>query len=191
MSELPLTPSQTVGPFFAPGLLRPDAVRQVLAGPDTPGEPIRLEGQVLDGAGEIVPDALIEIWQADAAGHYNHPVDRPATDQFFLGYGRAGIEKNGFFWFETIKPGAVAFDATRQQAPHINLTIFARGLLNHLATRLYFEDEMTNATDPVLQSVPPPRRDTLIARRRVEDGQTIYRLDIRLQGEGETVFFNL
>ncbi len=193
MNTLLLTSSQTVGPFFAPTLLREDARRNVLIQPETTGERIRIEGHVLDGDGVPVPDAMVEIWQANAHGRYNHPADRgsAALDPSFLGFGRSGTAEDGSYWFETIKPGPVPFNGERMQAPHICVTVFARGLLNHLVTRLYFEDEPSNASDPVLQSVPADRRATLLARRQQEGNMTVYRFDIILQGPGETAFFNL
>jgi protocatechuate 3,4-dioxygenase, alpha subunit len=188
-----LTSSQTVGPFFAPALLRKDAVRHVLVQPETVGERVRIEGHVLDGDRLPVPDALVEIWQANAYGRYNHPGDQgPAPlDPSFLGFGRSGTENEGLYWFETIKPGPVAFDGERLQAPHICVTVFSRGLLNHLVTRLYFADEPANASDPVLLCVPEERRATLLANRQQEGTMAVYRFDIILQGEGETVFFNV
>lgn len=193
MSNFGLTGSSTVGPFFAPCLLRPDAVRQVLAGPETAGEAIRIEGKVLDGDGQPVTDAMIEIWQANGQGRYNHPLDlgEGPLDATFTGFGRTGTDKDGHYWFETIKPGPVPFKGAQKQAPHLNLTIFSRGLLNHLPTRVYFEDEPANETDPVLQCVPTDRRSTLIARRAQSGGKTVYRFDIVMQGEGETAFFNI
>jgi len=188
-----LTSSQTVGPFFAPALLREDARRNVLTRPDTVGERIRIEGRVLDGDGVPVPDALIEIWQANAQGRYNHAADQGAAqlDSSFLGFGRSGTAEDGSYWFETVKPGSVLFDGERMQAPHICVTVFSRGLLNHLVTRLYFEDEPGNALDPVLQCVPNDRRATLLARREARDTVVVYRFDIVLQGADETAFFNL
>ena len=188
-----LTSSQTVGPFFAPALLREDARRNVLTRPDTVGERIRIEGRVLDGDGAPVPDALIEIWQANAQGRYNHAADQGAAqlDSSFLGFGRSGTAEDGSYWFETVKPGLVPFDGERMQAPHICATVFSRGLLNHLVTRLYFEDEPGNALDPVLQCVPNDRRATLLARREASDTVVVYRFDIVLQGADETAFFNL
>ena len=193
MTILPLTSSQTVGPFFAPALLREDAIRNVLTQPETAGERIRIEGRVLDGDGEPVPDAMVEIWQANAYGRYNHSADQgPAQlDATFLGFGRSGTAENGSYWFETIKPGRVPFYHEQFQAPHICVTVFARGLLNHLVTRLYFEDEQTNAEDPILQCVPDERRSTLLARRETLEGIIVYRFDIVMQGAGETAFFNL
>jgi protocatechuate 3,4-dioxygenase alpha subunit len=188
-----LTSSQTVGPFFAPTLLREDAVRNVLIQPETVGERVRIEGHVLDGDRLPVPDALVEIWQANARGRYHHLADQgPAPpDPSFVGFGRSGTENEGLYWFETIKPGPVRFDQERWQAPHICVTVFARGLLNHLVTRLYFADEPTSATDPVLLSVPEHRRATLLAQRHEEGTSVVYRFDIVLQGEGETAFFNV
>ena len=208
MSTFLLTGSQTVGPFFSPALLREDARRNVLTKPETAGERIRIEGRVLDGDGVPVPDAMVEIWQANAHGRYNHPADSgPAPlDPSFLGFGRSGTEDDGRYWFETVKPGAVPFSAPtrpasreengeRWQAPHICVTVFSRGLLNHVVTRLYFEDEASNAGDPVLARVPADRRATLLARRvagrESESAPAVYRFDIVLQGANETAFFNL
>ncbi|HEY0753104.1 MAG TPA: protocatechuate 3,4-dioxygenase subunit alpha [Ktedonobacteraceae bacterium] len=193
MEIKPLTGSQTVGPFFSLGLLYTEAERNVLAQPGTAGERIRIEGLVHDGDGMPVPDALIEIWQANTYGRYNHPADQSAAplDPEFTGFGRAGTNEEGRYWFETIKPGPVAFNAQLQQAPHINVTIFARGLLNHLVTRLYFADEPSNAEDMTLQCVPEERRATLLARHENNGSTTVYRFDIVLQGANETAFFNL
>ena len=190
MSQSQLTGSQTVGPFFAPCLLREGMLRQVLASAQTAGDPIRLEGRVLDGDGLLVPDALVEIWQADASGHYTHSLDNGLENAGFNGFGRSDTGGGGY-WFETIKPGAVPFEGDRFQEPHLCVTIFARGLLNHLVTRLYFEDEAANAGDPVLLRVPEERRATLLARREIREGKTVYHLDFILQGPGETAFFNL
>ena len=190
MSASLLTASQTVGPFFGPCMLREGASRNVLLEPGTPGERIRIEGRVLDGDGAPVPDALVEIWQADAAGHYNHPADpQPGTD--FTGYGRSGTNEDGGYWFETIKPGPVPFDGQQMQAPHVVVTVFSRGLLNHLVTRLYFADESASDSDPILAYVPAERRSTLLAQRQTKGTIAIYRFDIIMQGAGETVFFNL
>lgn len=193
ISHTYLTGSQTVGPFFSPTLLREDARRNVLTQPETVGERIRIEGRVLDGDGLPVPDAMVEIWQANAHGRYNHPLDEGTAplDLAFMGFGRSGTEEDGGYWFETVKPGAVPFNEQRLQAPHICVTVFARGLLNHLVTRLYFADEPANANDPVLQCVPTERRATLLAQREPGDATTIYRFDIILQGANETAFFNV
>jgi protocatechuate 3,4-dioxygenase alpha subunit len=192
VTKYPLTSSQTVGPFFGPALVREDATQHVLTNLTTEGQRIRIEGCVYDGEGEVVPDAMVEIWQANAFGRYNHPSDESDAplDPEFTGFGRAGADDNGRFWFETILPGPVRFDRERMQAPHIAVTVFARGLLTHLYTRIYFANEPANASDPILQLVPPERRETLIATRE-DDGTTpVYRFDIILQGPGETVFFN-
>jgi protocatechuate 3,4-dioxygenase, alpha subunit len=193
MTLLPLTSSQTVGPFFDPALLREDAVRNVLTESETAGERIRIEGRVLDGDGLPVPDAMVEIWQANAYGRYNHSTDQGPLplDPTFLGFGRSGTTEEGSYWFETIKPGRVPFYQRQFQAPHICVTVFSRGLLNHLVTRLYFEDEQTIAEDPILQCVPEERRSTLLARRENREGKIVYRFDIVMQGAGETAFFNL
>ena len=193
MNTFLLTSSQTVGPFFSPALLREDARRNILIQLETIGNRIRIEGRVLDGDTLPIPDAMVEIWQANARGRYNHPADQgPATlDPSFTGFGRSGTDENGDYWFETIKPGPVSFDETRLQAPHINVTLFARGLLNHLVTRIYFADEPANASDPVLQRVPEDRRATLLAKREQSENATIYRFDIVLQGANETAFFNV
>jgi protocatechuate 3,4-dioxygenase, alpha subunit len=193
MRTLLLTGSQTVGPFFSPCLLREDACRNVLTQAETAGERIRIEGRVIDGDGVPVPDAMVEIWQANAHGRYNHAADQgPAPlDPTFLGFGRSGTGDDGDYWFETVKPGPVPFDTERMQAPHICVTVFARGLLNHLVTRLYFADEPGNTNDPVLQCVPDDRRTTLLARREPVGTAVVYHFDIILQGASETVFFNL
>jgi protocatechuate 3,4-dioxygenase, alpha subunit len=193
VSRLPLTSSQTVGPFFGPALLREGAIRQVLVARETKGTRIRIEGRVTDGDGEPVPDALVEIWQANAAGRYNHPADTgPAElDPGFLGFGRCGTQEDGRFWFQTIKPGRVRFSDDTLQAPHICLTVFSRGLLNHVATRLYFDDEPGNRDDPVLCCVPEKRRSTLVAVRAATETETTYRFPIVLQGAGETAFFQI
>jgi protocatechuate 3,4-dioxygenase alpha subunit len=189
-----LAPSQTVGPFFLDCLLRPDARRHLLVQPETVGERIRIEGRVLDGDGVGVPDAVIEIWQANSRGRYRHPADmrEVALDPGFLGFGRSDTDEEGRYWFETIRPGAVPTGAGdgRMQAPHICVMIFARGLLNHLATRLYFADDPAIEADPILRRVPVERRRTLLAQPRAVEGRTHYQWDIILQGAGETVFFN-
>jgi protocatechuate 3,4-dioxygenase alpha subunit len=193
MSGSSLTSSQTVGPFFSPALLRKDATRNVLTQPETVGERIRITGRILDGDGMPIPDAMIEIWQANAHGRYNHPADKgsAALDPSFLGFGRSGTDEEGSYWFETVKPGRVPFDKERLQAPHICVTIFARGLLNHLVTRLYFANDPANALDPVLTSVPSERQATLLAQREPNEGEGSYRFDIVLQGANETAFFNI
>jgi protocatechuate 3,4-dioxygenase alpha subunit len=165
------TPSQTVGPYLAIGLPWPDGPEVVPEG--TPGR-IRLYGKVLDGEGEVVPDALIETWQADANGSFeNHE---------FRGFGRAPTNDDGDWEIFTVKPGAIGDG----QAPHIDVNVFARGMLNRCVTRIYFAD-FDNSGDPVLATVPEARRDTLL----VHPGDDGYRFDVILQGEGETVFFKL
>jgi protocatechuate 3,4-dioxygenase alpha subunit len=193
MTRLPLTAAQTVGPFFSPSLLRADARCNVLVRDGTAGERIRIEGRVLDGDGAPVPDALVEIWQANAAGRYNHPADTRALplDPSFTGFGRSGTDEEGRYWFETIRPGVVPFDGSREQAPHLVLTVFARGLLNHAVTRVYFAGDPAIQSDPILRQIPPQRRSTLLATRTGETGTPLYRFDIVLQGAGETAFFNL
>jgi protocatechuate 3,4-dioxygenase alpha subunit len=185
--RLPPTPSQTVGPFFAVSL--PAYVRSELVPPDAPGA-VRIRGQVLDGDGEPVPDALVEIWQANAAGRYRHPADTRTDlplDETFTGFGRSGTDADGWFEFLTIKPGAVPGPDGTMQAPHIDVSIFARGLLKRLVTRLYFPDEeAANEADPILGSIAEDEgRASLIARHR--DGGLQF--DIQLQGDRQSVFF--
>lgn len=192
-----ITPSQTVGPFFAFGLTPKnydwnEAIGNNLITPDASGERIRIEGRVLDGDGTPVVDSMLEIWQADAAGRYAHPADRRALpNAVFKGFGRAGTDQDGRFSFATIRPGAVPGPGGKLQAPHIAVVVFSRGMLTHVFTRIYFADEAANAADPILALVPPDRRPTLVAGREDRDGQATYRFDIRLQGDGETVFFDI
>ena len=186
------TPSQTVGPFYSLGLTRKPT--NLLASDNTQGERIRIEGYVFDGDGKTVPDAMVEIWQANAYGRYNHPDDKQEKplDPNFFGWGRSGTDKTGGFSFETVKPGAVPGPDASVQAPHINVTVFARGMLVHAYTRIYFNDEPANETDPVLSSIKDKsRRRTLIAAREEKNGKPVYHFDIRLQGENETVFFDM
>lgn len=179
-----LTPSQTVGPFFSHGLLRDDT--RALASPNVAGRHIRIDGQVRDGEGAGIPDAMVEVWQADAQGRYRHP-DDDDTGAAFIGWGRAGTDDSGHFWFTTVVPGAVPLDGGTQ-APHLVVQVFARGLLDHLTTRLYFADEARNEQDPTLLTVPAQRRSTLLAQPA---GDAAYRFDIVLQGRDETVFFDV
>jgi len=172
------TPSQTVGPFFAFALL--GTVGGELVPPNTPGA-IRIEGTVTDGAGDPVPDAMVELWQANAEGRYLDAADARG----FMGLGRSGTEDDGRFSFLTVKPGAVRGADGVPQAPHVDVFVFARGLLKHLVTRMYFPDEAdANAADPLLSSLDPADAATLVA---VPAGDTL-RFDIRLQGDGQTVF---
>jgi protocatechuate 3,4-dioxygenase alpha subunit len=170
----------------------------VLTTPETVGERIRIEGRVVDGDRKHIEDALIELWQADTAGRYHHPADDRADlppDPAFNGFGRCASDfHTGAYSFLTIKPGPVPHPGGGLQAPHISLTIQARGMLNPTFTRLYFADEAAaNATDPVLQAVPESRRSTLIAERVVATDSSVptYSFDIRYQGDDETVFFDV
>ena len=202
--QLNETASQTGGPYVHIGLAPLQAgfeifennFGNVLAGADTKGERIAIEGRVIDGSGSLVRDALIEIWQADADGHYAHPAD--AQPSSFRGWGRTGADFSTGVWrFETIKPGAVpARSGGGKQAPHIAFIVFARGINLGLHTRLYFDDEVAaNAADPVLNSIEwEVRRKTLIAVREQRGGEVVYRFDIRLQASDpavETVFFDI
>ncbi|MGB7257308.1 MAG: protocatechuate 3,4-dioxygenase subunit alpha [Pseudolabrys sp.] len=204
MSEI--TPSQTVGPFFAYGLT-PDGrcewdpngqyswketVGDNLVTPDATGERIRITGRVTDGDGQPINDALIEIWQADAQGRYTHPRDnRALPNAAFKGFGRSATDKKGEYGFETVKPGPVPGPNGKPQAPHIVFCIFSRGMLRQIYTRLYFADEAGNASDPILAMVPADRRGTLIAGKETKGGAPLYRFDIRIQGDKETVFFDI
>ncbi|MBN8977701.1 MAG: protocatechuate 3,4-dioxygenase subunit alpha [Rhizobiales bacterium] len=192
-----LTPSQTVGPYFAYGLTPGgkyewnDAFSNDLVTPDATGDRIRIAGQVFDGDGAVIPDAMLEIWQADAQGRFADPQDKRALpNATFKGFGRCGTSAKGEFSFDTIKPGIVPDPDGKAQAPHVLLAIYARGMLLHLYTRIYFDDEAErNAADPILALVPTERRATLIAKR--EAGSATYRFDIHLQGDDETVFFDV
>ena len=193
-----ITPSQTVGPFFAYGLTSNgrydwnDAFTNNLVTPDTSGERIRIEGRVFDGDGAPVPDSMLEIWQADAQGRFTDPQDQRALpNSSFKGFGRCGTDANGGYAFDTIKPGQVPAPDGKPQAPHILLAVFGRGMLLHLYTRIYLDGEAANAADPVLAQVPADRRATLIAQRAQCIGSAVYRLDIYLQGDNETVFFDV
>ena len=193
-----ITPSQTVGPFFKYGLTPGgayqwnDAFSNDLVTPDVSGERIRIVGQVFDGAGVVIPDAMLEIWQADAQGRFADPQDtRALPNAAFRGFGRCGVDTNGGYAFHTIRPGLVPGPGGKSQASHILLAIFARGMTQQAVTRIYFEDqEAANAADPILALVPAERRATLIARREPGEG-AIFRFDIHLQGDLETVFFDV
>ncbi len=202
--QLHETPSQTGGPYVHIGLLPKQANIDVfehnfgnsLIRDETQGQRIRLEGQVFDGLDIPVRDVLVEIWQADANGVFPSRADTRVgkVDANFSGWGRTGADFDSGFWhFETIKPGQVPGRKGSMQAPHIALTIFARGINIGLNTRVYFDDETdANAKDPILNSIEwIQRRQTLIARRQERDGQVVYRFDIRIQGPDETVFFDI
>lgn len=184
------TASQTIGPFFREALERPAWSDLTRAG--ARGESVRIEGVVYDGERAPVPDALLELWQPDAAGRFAHRDDpRPdPPDPCFRGFGRACTDAGGRFAFRTVVPGAVPAPGGGVQAPHANLSIFARGLLKRLVTRIYFSDRAAqNARDPLLAAIADEaRRRTLIAERSEVAGVVAYRFDIVLQGDGETVF---
>ena len=174
-----LTPSQTVGPFFH---ICWSSERAFLRDADTAGEPITLHFRVTDGRGAPVSDALIEIWQADAGGAYNRPG--------FPNFGRACTNQGGSCTFETIRPGLVPGEGGGLQAPHVNVNLFARGLLKQLVTRIYFSGNAANCDDPVLKSVPEDRRGTLLAQPR-PNAPSEWDFEIRLASECETVFFDV
>ena len=201
-----ITPSQTVGPFFAYGLTPTgrchwdpngtyswkETVGDNLVTPDATGQKIHIEGRVLDGDGMPINDAMLEIWQADAQGRYAHPSDnraRPNTK--FKGFGRSATDKDGVYSFDTVKPGAVPGPGGKPQAPHIVFCIYSRGMLRQIYTRLYFSDEAANASDPILTLVPQDRRGTLVAHKEMRGELAVYTFDIRMQGDNETVFFDI
>ena len=193
-----LTPSQTVGPFFKYGLTPGgqyawnDAFTGDMITPDATGARIRVEGRVFDGDGQPVPDCMLEVWQADAQGRFADPQDKRALPNTkFRGFGRCGTDANGAYTFDTIKPGVVPDPDGKPQAPHLLVAVFARGMLRHLYTRIYFGDEKANAGDPVLALVPEDRRATLIAERDAGSGNAVFKLDLRLRGGDETVFFDV
>jgi protocatechuate 3,4-dioxygenase alpha subunit len=196
LSYLKETASQTAGPYVHIGLIPHMAGFDIfektfgnaMVGPATKGERIVVEGRVFDGSGTPLRDVLLEIWQADANGRYDH------ADETFRGFGRAGSDfDSGLYRFETIKPGAVTNATGQRSAPHINVWIVARGINIGLNTRIYFSDEAAaNAADPVLNLIEQPvRRTTLIAERSERDGQAVYTFDVHLQGPDETVFFDV
>lgn len=188
MSRLGVTPSQTVGPFFAIGLTWDDGPDVV---PQGTGGGFWIHGRVLDGNGAPIPDAVVETWQADAHGRFAHPDDpRGAVDWGdFRGLGRCGTDDDGRFGIHTIKPGPVPGPNGTMQAPHIDVTVMARGMLARLVTRIYFPDEdAANAADPVLSSLPATAASETLIAAKSDDG---YSFDIHLQGENETVFFDI
>ena len=201
-----ITPSQTVGPFFAYGLSphnrcdwKPNAnydwketIGANLITPDAAGTKIHIEGCITDGDGKPINDAMIEIWQADAQGRYAHARgEKPRPNAKFTGFGRSATDKQGVYSFDTVKPGMVPGPGGKPQAPHIVVCIFSRGMLRQIYTRLYFSDEAGNSADPILQMVPEDRRGTLIAHKQSGTGAAVYRFDIRVQGDNETVFFDI
>jgi protocatechuate 3,4-dioxygenase, alpha subunit len=188
--SLQATTSQTVGPYFSIGLTRLKKVD--LAGPGVSGERITIEGRVLDGDRKPVPDAVIEIWQANSHGKYAHPEDdqKKPLEPGFQGFGRIPVDENGKFSFTTIKPGAVPGPNGNPQAPHIAVSVFMRGLLRRLVTRIYFPDEPANAGEFVLNLVEPERRATLIAKKSANQTGTL-EWNVILQGPDETIFFDI
>jgi protocatechuate 3,4-dioxygenase, alpha subunit len=200
------TPSQTAGPYVHIGLIPHQAgfdifeknFSNVLVTPETKGQRIRIEGRIFDGMNAPAKDVLVEIWQANAAGRYSHSADRQSgksIDPSFRGWGRTGTDfETGLYSFQTIKPGPVVGRfGHAPMAPHVNLWLAARGINIGLHTRMYFSDEAeANAADPVLRIIEQPvRRETLIAQREVRGGEVVYVFDIHLQGDRETVFFDV
>jgi protocatechuate 3,4-dioxygenase alpha subunit len=189
MTEPGLTPSQTVGPYLSIGLLAGPVSDRLVDEADT--RAVRITGLLLDGAGDPVPDGMVEIWQANAAGRYAHTADdreHVPLEGGFSGFGRSGTADGGRYEFITVKPGRVPWVDGRLQAPHLLVGVFARGLLKRVATRMYFPDEdAANAEDPVLLGLGPEQRATLLARAE-DDG---LRFDIVLQGARQTTFFAL
>ena len=187
MTEIALTPSQTSGPYLEIGLIGGPISNQLVDESDP--RALRISGTLFDGAGDPVPDGMIEIWQANAAGRYAHPADgreEIPLEAGFTGFGRSGTASDGSFAFVTVKPGRVPWVDGRLQAPHLLVGIFARGLLKRVATRMYFPDEeAANAEDPVLLGLEPAERKTIVARA---DDDTL-RFDIVLQGTDQTTFF--
>jgi len=183
------TPSQTVGPFFSIGF---EALNvNDVAGSEVAGERVTIAGRVLDGDGQPVPDAVLEIWQANAHGKYAHPEDTQTktVEKSFFGYGRVPTNDRGEFRFTTVKPGSVPGPNGTTQAPHLIVSVFMRGLLNRLITRIYFSDEPANANDFILNLVEPGRRGTLVARKS-SGGTGLLEWNVILQGSDETVFFD-
>lgn len=187
--SLQMTTSQTVGPYLHIGLTW--LITDRIAGPSAAGERWTIEGRVLDGDGKPVNDALVELWQADSNGRYAHPEDRQSKpiDEGFRGFGRVATDDDGVFRFHTIKPGCVPGPGSSTQAPHVSVTIFMRGQLKQLSSRIYFPGDPANAKDPVLALVPADRRDTLVAKP-VAGKSGVLEWNVVLQGEKETVFFD-
>jgi protocatechuate 3,4-dioxygenase, alpha subunit len=187
-----LTPSQTVGPFFSFGLTTEKSSVRCIASAKAKGERVLLMCRVLDGDGASVPDAMIEVWQADAEGRYGHPDDahHETADPGCAGFGRMGTADDGSCEFETIKPGCVPGPGGVLQAPHLSVAVFARGMLKQLYTRIYFADDPANQEDPILALVPEDRRETLLARPNPARPGA-WRFEVHLQGEQETVFFDV
>ena len=183
-------PSQTVGPFFHLGLTTNAAVGSLVP-QGAVGERVRLRFRLLDGSGAPVPDGMIELWQANASGRYNHAADTQAhePDPGFCGFGRLAADAEGICSFETIRPGRVPDGRGGYQASHINVSVFARGLLARLCTRVYFDGDPALAEDAVVALVPAERRHTLLAKRGATPGHWTF--DIHLQGSQETVFFDI
>ena len=188
--DLAPTSSQTVGPFFQVELTTDEHCVKSVAGPETKGERAWITFRVLDGDGAPVDDAMLEIWQADSQGKYNHPEDpRPETpEEDWIGFGRLATGEDGSCVLETIKPGCVRHGTI--QAPHLTVAVFARGMLKPLYTRVYFGGDAANEGDPALSLVPAHRRETLMAKP--DSARPGYwHFDVRLQGEQETVFFDV
>jgi protocatechuate 3,4-dioxygenase alpha subunit len=188
--SLHATTSQTVGPFFKIGFSW--LYRDNLAGPDVSGERVEIGGRILDGDGKPVPDGIVEIWQANSQGKYAHPDDpqEKLSETGFSGYGRVPTDDEGRFRFTTIKPGRVPGPDGKLQAPHLAVSVFTRGLLRRLVTRIYFPDEPSNAEDFALSLVDPIRRGTLIAKK-IDGPDGRLEWNVMLQGTGETVFFEI
>jgi protocatechuate 3,4-dioxygenase alpha subunit len=187
--SLQATSSQTIGPYLHIGLTW--LITDNLAVPGVSGEKVTIEGRIVDGDGNAVNDAVVEIWQANSHGRYAHPEDTQdkLLESSFKGFGRVMTDSDGVFRLTTIKPGRVPAPDGELQAPHLNVSIFTRGLLKHLITRMYFPDEPANDEDPVLQRVPAERRQTLIAT--LSDGKSgALKWNVVLRGERETVFFD-
>jgi len=194
MEKLRETPSQTVGPFFAYGLTAvqygydfTSIADDLMVDPGTDTNRISITGCVYDGQGNVVPDAMIELWQVDASGKYRTaPIDKSREN--FIGFGRlgTGTQPGNEYRFTTVRPGVIG-----EQAPHINVILFMRGSLLHLYTRIYFDDEKSNEKDPLLNFISTERRHTLIAKRMERIGNAEYRFDIHMQGDKETVFFDV